>query len=627
MVGRGTLMVLWAPACFAATHAGRQFHSHLHHARSLSPRTSDVSFPGIQMFSNESLSDLGLSSTCEQALYRTIYCDATVSYMSSNSYVGNFDNSTLTALVCEDECEISISQFHDAVATNCGASAAYIPGLSFLSLVDQVWSNWNLTCLVDPTTGQNCNEIINAFPDVDDMSDLPASDLCSYCNVKQLAMMQENAYSIDYTEDWQTTYEYVAQTCNLTVADFNATQSAFNVTVSVETTNCVSGNTYTTEEGDTCDSIALAHDVSAATMFYINPNILNCSSIWSGTTLCLPETCEVYTVQTGDTCSTIAAANGLLTSNILSFNSQLNYNCSNLQSPDPYWGSTLCVSTPGGTYSGQAANTTSTEVEAVNPPAGVSVANGTVTDCSSWYVNYASENLTCAQICLSNLISINLFTEVNPSLGKTTCDSDLVVGDAYCVNPVSGWNLGSNANTTSATTSSATLTAASTPGAATQTGIPSNCNAYYIANFPWVANDTCATVAADFGITEVQFQSWNPAISSDCTSGFWAEEAYCVGVSTSSSSIISSIATSATLVSSTTALASSTSVIVPGPTQTGIPSNCSKYYVAQSGDDCATVAAAYGITEAQFLAWNPAVSSDCESGFWADEAYCVAVSS
>ncbi|OQD79193.1 hypothetical protein PENANT_c058G01175 [Penicillium antarcticum] len=479
-----------------------------------------------------------------------------------------------------------------------------------------------MTCFVDPTTGQNCNEIINAFPDVDDMSDLPTSDLCSYCNVEQLAMMQADAYSVDYTEDWQTTYEYVAQTCNLTVADFNATESAFSTNSTTETANCVSGNTYTTEEGDTCDSIALAHDVSAATMFYINPNILNCSSIWSETTLCLPETCEVYTVQTGDTCSTIAAANGLLTSSVLSFNSQLNYNCSNLVSPDPYWGSTICVSTPGGTYSGQAANSTSTDAVAVSPPAGATVAIGTTTDCSSWYVTSASENTTCAQICLSNLISINLFTEANPSLGKETCNSDLVLGNAYCVNPVPGWNFGSNSNYTS-TTTSVTMTAASTPGAATQTGIPSNCNAYYVAK----ANDTCAIIAADFGITEAQFQAWNPAISSDCTSGFWAEEAYCVGVSSSFSSITSSTTTSATSTTRTTASTSSTSVVVPGPTQTGIPSNCSEYYVAKSGDDCATVAAAYGITEAQFLAWNPAVSSDCETGFWADEAYCVAVSS
>jgi hypothetical protein len=109
------------------------------------------------MFSNDTLSGLGLSSSCEQSLSQKIYCDDAVSFMNSNSYAGNFDNSTLTALVCADECDASIADLHDAVAINCGASAAYMPGLTFLSLVDQVWSNWNKTCFVDPTTGQNCN--------------------------------------------------------------------------------------------------------------------------------------------------------------------------------------------------------------------------------------------------------------------------------------------------------------------------------------------------------------------------------------------------------------------------------------------------------------------------------------
>lgn len=49
-----------------------------------------------------------------------------------------------------------------------------------------------------------------------------------------------------------------------------------------------------------------------------------------------------------------------------------------------------------------------------------------------------------------------------------------------------------------------------------------------------------------------------------------------------------------------------------------------KLYVA--GDTCAVVESTYGITAAQFIAWNPAVSSDCTNGFWADEAYCVSIS-
>ncbi|OBT71284.1 hypothetical protein VF21_09606 [Pseudogymnoascus sp. 05NY08] len=59
------------------------------------------------------------------------------------------------------------------------------------------------------------------------------------------------------------------------------------------------------------------------------------------------------------------------------------------------------------------------------------------------------------------------------------------------------------------------------------------------------------------------------------------------------------------------------------PTMTGIAANCNKFYAVVTGDDCETVAAAFKITKQQFLAWNPAVSSDCATNFWLGESYCV----
>lgn len=85
------------------------------------------------------------------------------------------------------------------------------------------------------------------------------------------------------------------------------------------------------------------------------------------------------------------------------------------------------------------------------------------------------------------------------------------------------------------------------------------------------AGDDCDTVASKFQITKAQFHEWNPAISSDCSSGFWADEAYCVGVFGTNSA--TSLPTSNPV--------STGSVVPPAPTQSGIPKNCSKYYVAQ----------------------------------------------
>lgn len=67
-------------------------------------------------------------------------------------------------------------------------------------------------------------------------------------------------------------------------------------------------------------------------------------------------------------------------------------------------------------------------------------------------------------------------------------------------------------------------------------------------------------------------------------------------------------------------------VITPSAIQTGIPSDCSTFVEAVSGDTCDGIAAAADISFSEFLDMNPAVGSDC-SELWANYYYCVAVSS
>ena len=57
----------------------------------------------------------------------------------------------------------------------------------------------------------------------------------------------------------------------------------------------------------------------------------------------------------------------------------------------------------------------------------------------------------------------------------------------------------------------------------------------------------------------------------------------------------------------------------------GIAWDCSGWHTVVSGDMCWSIWQTYGITEAQFLEWNPAVSSGCGSNFWPDYSYCVRV--
>ena len=51
------------------------------------------------------------------------------------------------------------------------------------------------------------------------------------------------------------------------------------------------------------------------------------------------------------------------------------------------------------------------------------------------------------------------------------------------------------------------------------------------------------------------------------------------------------------------------------PTQPGVPPNCDKFHLVAAGDQCDTIEAKYGITDAQFKAWNPSINSGMFSLF------------
>ncbi|KAK3313316.1 hypothetical protein B0H66DRAFT_594234 [Apodospora peruviana] len=124
------------------------------------------------------------------------------------------------------------------------------------------------------------------------------------------------------------------------------------------------------------------------------------------------------------------------------------------------------------------------------------------------------------------------------------------------------------------------------PAGPVMDGIAWDCSGWHTV----VSGDLCWQIWQTYGITEAQFLTWNPAVTSGCASNFWPDYSYCVRVS-----------------------------------QAGIPSNCDTWHRVGSGDTCWQIWQTYGITETEFLEWNPAVTSGCGSGFWPDYSYCVGV--
>jgi hypothetical protein len=126
-----------------------------------------------------------------------------------------------------------------------------------------------------------------------------------------------------------------------------------------------------------------------------------------------------------------------------------------------------------------------------------------------------------------------------------------------------------------------------------------NCNKFYLV----ASGDTCAAIATAAGISLSSFYAWNPAVGSTCGT-LDLGDYVCIGV-------IGSTALPTTTVEVTTTFPSN-GVPTPTPYQSGIVTNCDKFHLVVSGDQCGDLATEYAITLAQFYSWNPAVGSSCE---------------
>ncbi|KAM7185212.1 LysM domain containing protein [Naviculisporaceae sp. PSN 640] len=219
-------------------------------------------------------------------------------------------------------------------------------------------------------------------------------------------------------------------------------------------------------------------------------------------------------------------------------------------------------------------------------PAPASTHPGTSASCTRWHV--VGEGNTCPGVEAQYGITHGQFLSWNPAV-SSDCVSNFWGGFAYCVSITPG-----------------------VPPGPTLAGTTTACKRWHVVQ----SGNTCATLEAQYGITRSQFLTWNPAVSSNCESNFWAYYAYCVGTT---------VVTTTTSSSSSTRSSTATPVTTgpPGPTMTDAPANCNGWHLIATGDDCDNVASRYGLTRAQFIAMNPSISEDCSAGFWLEFAYCV----
>jgi hypothetical protein len=273
--------------------------------------------------------------------------------------------------------------------------------------------------------------------------------MCSYCYTTKYEMMQKSSYSA-YDAHFQSDLKTINKQCGLQIP---TAMSPPLVIPKVEADPfCLSDIHYTTQEGETCATIAKAHSVASyAVMSGNRQTITNCTSVRSGTKLCIPLTCNIYELQQDDLCITVQGEQGIHgAATLRTYNAWINHDCSNLQSDRELTGGIVCVSPQGGLST----NVTSlphgnvvpptamgNTVDASAHPAGVQIATGTTVDCGRWRI--VGEHDTCAAICVQEQINIDLFVAANPSLDRNDCTAKLANDTAVCVAPSGLWQSGS----------------------------------------------------------------------------------------------------------------------------------------------------------------------------------------
>ncbi|KAI0191405.1 hypothetical protein EV127DRAFT_338251 [Xylaria flabelliformis] len=299
-----------------------------------------------------------------------------------------------------------------------------------------------------------------------------------------------------------------------------------------------------------------------------------------------------------DTCQSIAEDNYITLSQLYTYNPSLSASSCPLIVGDAY-----CVEENYGVPPPATSTTTSPTGDGVSTPSPVQT--GIVGNCDMFY--YVQSGDTCSIIVAKYGITLAQFYAWNPAVGSSC--AYLGLNDYVCVGTL---NATGTITTTAATTTTKPGNGISTP-MPVQTGIASNCNLFYEVQ----PGDVCTDIAAAYGISLQNFYAWNPAVGSSCLTLILGDYV-CVGTTTSSTSVT-------TLTSMSTTTTPGNGISTPTPVQTGIASNCNRFYLVQSGDICDTIAAAEGISVSDLYAWNPAVGVNTCKYLYPGDYICIGV--
>ncbi|KAH7628528.1 hypothetical protein B0T09DRAFT_267188 [Sordaria sp. MPI-SDFR-AT-0083] len=506
-------------------------------------------------------------------------------------------------------------------------------------------STFQHACLKDES-GRYCGPVAAlaaAFSDpgispsnyISNITDQVRPDDCDACLAERLRLREGSPYFDGPLVASKSLYESMTASCGIVGRPVVTTTIDYFTAAPAPAAKVCEGSTYTIKASDNCYTISKSQGVGTNWLLADNDLEAFCTNFpAAGTSLCITNQCTTVAVPTNATCEAVATAANITETQLIAWNPSISYGCANLPKLN---GSEICVDAPGRKF----VNPTDTSglppltptSTAPKPTDAADGSGGAEKPCGRWYS--VQQGDYCNLVALKFGITLPDFLFLNPGV-NANC-TNLFALESYCVVAVGDINtyIGRPGHATITLDPSAPFTgipyterpdATESPYPRLYTPLPEASGTrddcvHYLAGDDFQYNLTsssfasnCELAAATYNVDLEEFGLWNPGLGdvSDPACAFEKGVRYC-GLWYLEAGSNEGTPTDA-------------SPTPPGPTMSGSPADCKEWAIVTDELSCADLASEAGISLEQFLAWNPAVSSDCKTNYWVDEAYCIGIS-
>ncbi|TID00247.1 hypothetical protein CH35J_006534 [Colletotrichum higginsianum] len=257
--------------------------------------------------------------------------------------------------ICTKSCRTSLSDLRTKIQNDCDPkhdvfdhNLALYPATY---IVDRYIYVYDISCYKHRDTGNACDYVLSEWRNDTDSTPRECDDCI-------LGPMQLEVNSpIGHTEARAGEFKAAISSCSVKGYTYTSpppyvqsqtSTSPESPTVvpqdwSARRMSSECATTYRVQEGDTCDSIAVAQEVPSRDLVEANHKLDGwCGGLEAGMDLCLPAKCKVHPLKPEDSCESLLEAYGAGQKSLAEWNPRLYIQCDNLKAITGY----ICVGPP-----------------------------------------------------------------------------------------------------------------------------------------------------------------------------------------------------------------------------------------------------------------------------------------